>query len=226
MTEISTGRRWLPRAPCSRAPASASGQGWCPVSRRQAQTAGRRPSADAPIWSAEYWASKGDVRLNLWRKRVGAPRPGEPPLPVLFLVHGSSNSARSSYDLDRAGQGRILAHERVRALRLRRLDHGPRRLRPLRQLRQQLRHRQRRRGPQGRDPGGGAGDRAGTGCISTARRRARSAPAPMRRQSPSASTGWCWSPSPTRAPARRRSAGAAARSRSCAPTPAASATPP
>ena len=60
----------------------------------------------------------------------------------------------------RAGQGRVLVHERDRALRLRRLDHGPRRLRPLRQLRQQLRHRQRRRGPQGRDPGGDAGDRA------------------------------------------------------------------
>ena len=33
---------------------------------------------------------KGDVKLNLWRKRVGAHQPGEPPLPVLFLVHGSS----------------------------------------------------------------------------------------------------------------------------------------
>jgi alpha-beta hydrolase superfamily lysophospholipase len=60
---------------------------------------------DAPIWSAEYWANKGDVKLNLWRKRVGAPQPGEPPLPVLFLVHGSSNSARSSYDLTVPGKG-------------------------------------------------------------------------------------------------------------------------
>jgi len=39
------------------------------------------------------------VKLNLWRKRVGAPKAGEKPLPVLFLVHGSSNSTRSSYDL-------------------------------------------------------------------------------------------------------------------------------
>src|SRR5262249_25524159 len=38
-------------------------------------------------------------------KRVGAPKPGEPPLPVLFLVHGSSNSARSSYDLTVPGKG-------------------------------------------------------------------------------------------------------------------------
>jgi pimeloyl-ACP methyl ester carboxylesterase len=57
------------------------------------------------IWSAEYWAKKGEVKLNLWRKRVGAPKPGEPALPVVFLVHGSSNSARSSYDLSVPGKG-------------------------------------------------------------------------------------------------------------------------
>jgi alpha-beta hydrolase superfamily lysophospholipase len=70
-------------------------------------------SSNAPIWSAEYWASKsteqrrGDagVNLNLWRKRIGAPRPGEPPLPVVFLVHGSSNSARTSFDLSVPGRG-------------------------------------------------------------------------------------------------------------------------
>ena len=56
-------------------------------------------TADGEIWSAEYWAHKGNVKLNLWRKRVGAPKAGEKPLPVLFLVHGSSNSTRSSYDL-------------------------------------------------------------------------------------------------------------------------------
>jgi alpha-beta hydrolase superfamily lysophospholipase len=55
--------------------------------------------AAAEIWSAEYWAKKGDVKLNLWRKRIGAPASGEPLKPVVFLVHGSSNSARSSYDL-------------------------------------------------------------------------------------------------------------------------------
>jgi pimeloyl-ACP methyl ester carboxylesterase len=74
------------------------------ASNAQAQTA---PAAlgNEPIWSAEYWANKGNVRLNLWRKRVGAPKPGEPPLPVLFLVHGSSNSTRSSYDLTVPGKG-------------------------------------------------------------------------------------------------------------------------
>jgi len=62
-------------------------------------------ASDGPIWSAEYWAKKGDVKLNLWRKRVGAPKPGEAPLPVVFLVHGSSNSSRSSYDLTVPGKG-------------------------------------------------------------------------------------------------------------------------
>ena len=73
----------------------------------QAQTtgAGVAPAEDGPIWSAEYWAKKGDVSLNLWRKRVGAPTQGERPLPLLFLVHGSSNSARSSYDLTLPGKG-------------------------------------------------------------------------------------------------------------------------
>ena len=63
------------------------------------------PAAAGEIWSHEYWANKGGVKLNLWRKRVGAPKAGEPPLPVVFLVHGSSNSSRSSYDLTVPGKG-------------------------------------------------------------------------------------------------------------------------
>lgn len=57
------------------------------------------------IWSSEYWTQKGSTKLNLWRKRVGAPEPGEKPKPVLFMVHGSSNSTRSSYDLSVPGKG-------------------------------------------------------------------------------------------------------------------------
>jgi hypothetical protein len=38
------------------------------------------------------------VKLNLWRKRAIAPQPGASALPVLFLAHGSSNSARTSFD--------------------------------------------------------------------------------------------------------------------------------
>jgi alpha-beta hydrolase superfamily lysophospholipase len=62
-------------------------------------------SRSADVWSGEYWAKKGDVALNLWRKRIDAPRTGEQPRPVLFLVHGSSNSSRTSYDLDVLGRG-------------------------------------------------------------------------------------------------------------------------
>jgi alpha-beta hydrolase superfamily lysophospholipase len=69
-------------------------------------TAGRADdAAGGDVWSAEYWASKGNVKLNLWRKRATAPKQGEKPLPALFLVHGSSNSARSSYDLTVPGKG-------------------------------------------------------------------------------------------------------------------------
>jgi pimeloyl-ACP methyl ester carboxylesterase len=70
-----------------------------------AQPVAATPAADGAIWSAEYWAKKGETKLNLWRKRVGAPRAGEAPRPVLFLVHGSSNSTRSSYDLVVPGKG-------------------------------------------------------------------------------------------------------------------------
>ena len=59
----------------------------------------------AEIWAREYWATKDGVKLNLWRKRIGTPAPGEQPRPVLFLAHGSSNSSRSSYDLSVPGKG-------------------------------------------------------------------------------------------------------------------------
>jgi pimeloyl-ACP methyl ester carboxylesterase len=56
------------------------------------------------IWSAEYTAKKGSVSLAVYRKRAGSPANGQPPLPVLFLVHGSSLSARTSYDLTVPGR--------------------------------------------------------------------------------------------------------------------------
>jgi pimeloyl-ACP methyl ester carboxylesterase len=62
-------------------------------------------AAEGDIWSAEYWAHKGGTKLNLWRKRLGAPKSGEAARPVVFMVHGSSNSARSSYDLTVPGKG-------------------------------------------------------------------------------------------------------------------------
>jgi len=60
--------------------------------------------AKPEIVRSEYSAKKGDISLYLFRKRI-APKAGEAPLPVLFLVHGSSNSASTSYDLTVPGKG-------------------------------------------------------------------------------------------------------------------------
>jgi alpha-beta hydrolase superfamily lysophospholipase len=59
-------------------------------------------AAEAAIWSAEYTATKpgpdgGAVSLAIYRKRLGPPDGAA--RPVLFLVHGSSASARPSFDL-------------------------------------------------------------------------------------------------------------------------------
>ena len=67
-----------------------------------------RTAAAAPagkLWTAEYTAKKGDVSLYMFRKRAGAPAQGEPPRPVLFLVHGSSVSSRPTFDLTVPGKG-------------------------------------------------------------------------------------------------------------------------
>jgi pimeloyl-ACP methyl ester carboxylesterase len=58
----------------------------------------REPAQSQPeVQATEYTVQKGDTKLYLYRKRIVS-TPGEKQ-PVLFLVHGSSNSSRSSYDL-------------------------------------------------------------------------------------------------------------------------------
>src|SRR5580700_9181201 len=72
------------------------------------QSAHPAPAANAKsknIWSHDYSAQKGDIKLYLFRKRLGAPQAGQPALPVLFLVHGSSISSRPSFDLAVPGRG-------------------------------------------------------------------------------------------------------------------------
>jgi pimeloyl-ACP methyl ester carboxylesterase len=64
----------------------------------QASPAAAQGASD-PIWSAEYWARKGEVRLFIYRKRIG-----QDVRPVLFLVHGSSFGCKSSYDLTVPGR--------------------------------------------------------------------------------------------------------------------------
>jgi len=63
-----------------------------------------RAGADWDVWSQGYLAEKGGVKLAMYRKWPGK-LGGWPdkPLPVLFLVHGSSLSAMSSFDLSVPG---------------------------------------------------------------------------------------------------------------------------
>ena len=73
---------------------------------RPAESAGKKTAeGKEKIWSNEYWAHKGDVKLYMFRKRMAAPEAGKSALPVLFLVHGSSTSSRSSFDLTVPGHG-------------------------------------------------------------------------------------------------------------------------
>ncbi|MEQ1886343.1 MAG: alpha/beta hydrolase [Bryobacteraceae bacterium] len=61
---------------------------------------GRKP------WAGEYWAQKNaNVKLYMYRKRAATPKASEAPLPVLLLVHGSSLSSRSTFDLATPGKG-------------------------------------------------------------------------------------------------------------------------
>src|SRR3978361_1428577 len=69
-----------------------------------AQAANAEPSEGGEIWSSEYWAKKGDVPLWMFRKRVGAPKPGEAVRPGLFSLHGSSVTSRV-FDLNVPGKG-------------------------------------------------------------------------------------------------------------------------
>jgi pimeloyl-ACP methyl ester carboxylesterase len=69
-----------------------------------AQTAAAATAEGGEIWSSEYWAKKGDIPLWMYRKRIGAPKPGEPARPVIFFVHGSSTSSRG-FDLNVPGHG-------------------------------------------------------------------------------------------------------------------------
>src|SRR5438477_316026 len=61
--------------------------------------------AEKRVWSGEYWATRDDVQLNVWRELPVAPQPAASALPVLFLVRGSCDSARTSFDLMVAGKG-------------------------------------------------------------------------------------------------------------------------
>src|SRR5688572_13078889 len=68
--------------------------------------AGAQPAvATETFWNQRYEARKGDVRLQLYRRRLTAPVAGQAPLPVLILVHGSSMSTMPTFDLTVPGAG-------------------------------------------------------------------------------------------------------------------------
>lgn len=75
------------------------------VAQEKSQLKGPADSRNEQIWSSEYWTKKGEISLYIFRKRMGAPQPGETPRPVLFLAHGSSVSSRPSFDLTVPGHG-------------------------------------------------------------------------------------------------------------------------
>jgi alpha-beta hydrolase superfamily lysophospholipase len=77
-----------------------------------AQKPGAQKDDEAPsaapgkkIWSNEYWAERGNLKLYLFRKRLNAPHSRQGAEPVLFLVHGSSISGRPTFDLNVPGRG-------------------------------------------------------------------------------------------------------------------------
>lgn len=62
-------------------------------------------AAAGDVVAEEHWAKKGDVDLYLYRKFSPSMRAANPGRGVLFLVHGSSFSARTTYDLEIPGKG-------------------------------------------------------------------------------------------------------------------------
>jgi pimeloyl-ACP methyl ester carboxylesterase len=98
MSDLQLPRRGLIRGAGLALLASAAGQA------AASQSAAAADETASEIWSSEYWAKKGDVPLWMFRKRLGAPKPGEPSRPVVFFVHGSSVTSRV-FDLTVASKG-------------------------------------------------------------------------------------------------------------------------
>jgi len=86
---------------------SALGRETLAAQKSGAQKDDEAPSAapDKKIWSSEYWAQRGNLKLYLFRKRLNPPHSRQGAEPVLFLVHGSSISGRPTFDLSVPGHG-------------------------------------------------------------------------------------------------------------------------
>jgi len=100
---------------CSRRAALASGGalvagGIAAIMSPDAPAAADQSLARQPkLVSSDYWTVKerdgAQIRLAMYRKHLEEPTPDGSPRPVLFLVHGSSISARPSFDLSVPGRG-------------------------------------------------------------------------------------------------------------------------
>jgi alpha-beta hydrolase superfamily lysophospholipase len=84
-----------------------SGIGMAAAAAASAPAVARAANAapDDNFWNKQYTAKKGNVSLALYRRRMKAPAPGEQPLPVVLMVHGSSISGMPSWDLHVPGAG-------------------------------------------------------------------------------------------------------------------------
>ena len=56
--------------------------------------------AASPVSGVEHWTRKGEIRLFLWEKYVGAPEKK----PVVLFVHGSSMASQPTFDLNVPGR--------------------------------------------------------------------------------------------------------------------------
>jgi alpha-beta hydrolase superfamily lysophospholipase len=101
--------RDVAQAPSRRLVVAGAATGLAAAALAAPRVAQAAAAPEGEIWAAEYWASKqragADIKLALYRKRLGAPQKDERGRPVLFLVHGSSISARPSFDLSVPGHG-------------------------------------------------------------------------------------------------------------------------
>lgn len=62
-----------------------------------ATTAAASAESGAAVVAEQFWANKGDIKLWIYRKHLAAAAAS--PRPLLFLVHGSSYSSQTMYDL-------------------------------------------------------------------------------------------------------------------------------
>ena len=57
--------------------------------------------ADSSVTGKEHWTRKGDIKLFLWEKYVGAPDASKP---TVLFVHGSSMASQPTFDLKVPGR--------------------------------------------------------------------------------------------------------------------------